>query len=164
MLRSIFPHDFRRFAALDAECLYFFIPDVARCSFDLLGIVFAFLQIVLQFDITVRIRSVFANDIIVFILDEEAHTADRLTCHRVNLADTDAGKLRIFKGDCGQLTSLDDHILRGAVQTVAVRCFDFGHNIYAVLKTRNSYKAGRIARILANQFARGFFHTEFCTR
>ena len=164
LLRGIFPYDFRRFAALDAECLYFLVPDITRRSFNLLGIILAFLQIVLQFDITVRIRSVFANDIIVFILDEEAHTADRLTCHRVNLADTDAGKLCIFKGDSGQLTSLDDHILRCAIQTVAVRCFDFGHDIDAILKAGNSYKAGRIARVFTDQLTSSFFHTEFCTR
>ena len=159
--RGVLPDDLSCLALLHAEGALLLIADIPGCSLHLFRIVLSFFQILLQFDVAVAVRRVLADQILVFVLNDEANAADRLAGNAVDLLDAHRGQLDIFKFYGGQFASLYDNILRSGIQTIAVRGLDLGYDIDAVLQTGNVDQTGRIGGILTDALAVYLLNLEF---
>ena len=160
--RSVLHDKLGRLAAPDAQRSYRIIQHIAFRGSDLLYLdldfALAVCQQVIQLDVAVLVSRILADQIVILVLDEEPHTVNTLAGHCIDLFDAHAGELFVFKRHCCQLSGLDNHVLRGGVQAVALGTGDLGHDIDAVLQSGHSCKAGGVRGVSAHHFAVCLFH------
>ena len=154
--RCVFYDQFGRFAAVDTQSTNSVVQHITLCGCNLLDLQLNFAlaigQNVIEFDITVLICGIFADQIVGLVFHKETNTVNAFLRYGIDFLNADTCQLLILKLHGCQLTGFHDHVLRRTVQSVTFGTRILRYHINASLQAANRCQTCRIGRIFANHF------------
>ena len=135
---TIFPLDLRAFATFDIDGLILLIANIAIRRLQFTQVVLSGYQLIINVDVAVLIRRVFADRVLPRIIEYELDTINACTSRCIDLVDHDRGHALV--GDlyrCG-LAILDAGIDGCGIECVSVFRFALNNGVPATLCVRNT--------------------------